>query len=415
MNFISKNSVFIAIIGVFFIIIFNHSVVSFGVNRDVFGILFSVILFLIGGRKTNFKVSYLILPMILFFEFVSYRLHTKSLHFLSLVLFICLIYNYFTHKFSFISFVCILLFSTLFDKLFEHLSSEIKQNLCFFAFVTLKNVIHIEKIEGVNFFINHSKVSIDTACMGLSMLKTGLLAAALLLTIEEKKQQKYYSVFQITLFCITAIFLNIVANYFRIIVLILFNCTQENLLHSSIGMLCFFIYQVLPMLVLVGYFKPKKTILAIGNSKNNLLPILILFAIIFATSIEIKNEKNDDILLNLSPKYDVKNGKWVTHEVFKINTDNKLIYIKTPSHKPLICWTGAGYKITESKEIVVENEKIWFNSMEKDNKKYISIWWYECGNKKYTSFLKVMLMKLIYNQPVRLINKTSLEKPVWKP
>jgi len=98
---------------------------------------------------------------------------------------------------------------------------------------------------------------------------------------------------------------------------------------------------------------------------------------------------------------------WVNDEVFKISTLNKLIYIKTPSHKPLICWTGNGYTITESKEIVVNNEKVWFNKMEKNNIQYQSIWWYECGEKKYTSFLEVMCMKLIYNQPIRLINETS--------
>ena len=46
--------------------------------------------------------------------------------------------------------------------------------------------------------------------------------------------------------------------------------------------------------------------------------------------------------------------------------------------------------------------------MEKGNTKYISYWWYECGNKKYTSFIEIMFVKLIYNKPVRLINETSV-------
>ena len=93
-------------------------------------------------------------------------------------------------------------------------------------------------------------------------------------------------------------------------------------------------------------------------------------------------------------------------EVYKIEAKNKLIYIKTPSHKPLICWTGAGYKIIESKEIIVKKEKIWFTIIEKNNVKFYSYWWYECGSKKYTSFIEVMFMKLIYNLPIRLINET---------
>jgi exosortase N len=117
--------------------------------------------------------------------------------------------------------------------------------------------------------------------------------------------------------------------------------------------------------------------------------------------------KNIDLLKNLNPKYNIEKGIWVNDEVFKMATPNKLIYIKTPSHKPLICWTGNGYAITESKEILVENEKIWFSKMEKNNIQYQSIWWYECGDKKYTSFIQVMYMKLINNEPIRLINETS--------
>jgi hypothetical protein len=95
--------------------------------------------------------------------------------------------------------------------------------------------------------------------------------------------------------------------------------------------------------------------------------------------------------------------------VFKIVEGEKLIYIKTPSHKPLICWTGDGYRIFESKEIIRNNKKIWFNKMERNNVVYDSYWWYECGDEKYSSFIEVMLMKLIYNKPIRLINEINIE------
>ena len=124
----------------------------------------------------------------------------------------------------------------------------------------------------------------------------------------------------------------------------------------------------------------------------------------------MKNDRNDALLDNLHPKYNIASGKWINNEVFKIQTLETLIYIKTPSHKPLICWTGDGYKITESKEITLNNEKVWYNVMEKNKVNYVSYWWYECGTKKYTSFVEVMFMKLIYNKPIRLINETSILK-----
>lgn len=419
-NFIYDYKLQIIILAIIGLFAMNYNVVVLGLDSDFFGIILSVLLFIFGSRTTNLKVNYLLVFLILIFEFVSFRLHTKSLHFLSLLLFICLIFYGFTHKFSFIAFICILMFSSIFNKFFEHLTSEIKQNLCYLVFVTLKSFLHIDRIEGVNFFIKNSKITVDTACVGLSMFKTGLLTGALLLTMEEKKQNKYFGIIQIVGFCLIIIALNIISNYFRIVTLLLLNCTQENILHHAVGLICFAFYQVSPMIYIIKYLKPKvlenildesKSLKRISNLSSNkikkIIAISMTLIIIFITSLEMKNLQNNDLLVNLNPKYNIKNGKWITKEVFKIETSRKLIYIKTPVHKPLICWTGDGYLITESKEITINNQKVWFNKMEKDNVNYNSFWWYECGNKKYTSFVEVMFMKLIYNEPIRLINEVS--------
>lgn len=406
-NLFSEYKIGIVILAICILFAINYNVILFGLDNDFFGIVFSILLFVFGSRKTNFKINYLLIVLIFVWEFVSYRLHTKSLHFLSLMLFLCLIFYSFTGKFSFVAFICILLFSTVFNKFFEHLTSEIKQTLCYAVFLTLKNFMTLDRIEGVNFYINNAKITIDTACMGLSMFKTGLLTGAILLTLEEKKQQKYFGIIPIVAFCFIVIVLNIISNYFRIVTLVILGCTQENTLHHLVGLLCFGIYQVVPMVFIINYFKPKINEIEVTNFQFKRVPIILTFGILLMTSLEVKSSQNNDLLKNLNPEYNVKNGMWVNDEVFKISTPNKLIYIKTASHKPLICWTGNGYAIMESEEILVGNEKIWFNKMEKNNILYQSIWWYECRGKKYTSFIEVMCMKLIYNQPIRLINETS--------
>jgi len=301
------------------------------------------------------------------------------------------------------------LFSSLFNTFFDYLTVEIKQTLCYSVYLTLKNFLPITKIEGVNFYMNNAKVTIDTACMGLSMFKTGLLAGAFLLTLEERKQQKFFSVKQIFLFCCLIIGLNVVSNYFRIITLILFNCTEENTLHHTIGLLCFVFYQIIPMLFLVRFFKPdqEETSKQTSNQRT-LIPITIAFFIVLITSLEIKKELKHGLLENLNAAYNIKKGIWVNPEVFKIATPEKLVYIKTPSHNPLVCWTGTGYKIIESKIISSDNEKIWQVKMEKNKIQYYSYWWYECDTKKYTSLVEVLLIKLFYNKSVRLVNETII-------
>lgn len=389
----------------------NSNIVLSGLDSNLFGIVFSIVLFLIGGRKTSFNINYPLLGMIFLLEFISYRLHTKSLHFLALALLACFLYYSLTQKFSFIAFICIFLFSSIFNTFFDYLTVEIKQTLCYGVYLTLKNFIPITKIEGVNFYIHNAKITIDTACMGLSMFKTGLLVGAFLLTLEERKQHKFFNIKQIFLFCFVMILLNIVSNYFRIITLIVFNCTEENTLHHTIGLLCFAFYQITPMLFLIRFFKPNLDETSNQTSnKFSLFTILIAFSIVLITSLEIKKELKHDLLEKLNPTYNIKKGIWINNEVFKIVTPKKLIYIKTPSHNPLICWTGNGYKIIESKVIQDNNEEIYFVRMEKNSIQYYSYWWYECDTKKYTSLAEVLLIKLFYNKSVRLINETSSTK-----
>lgn len=253
MNFIFqyKNAITLLILAC--LLAMNSNIVMSGLDSNLFGIVFSIVLFLIGGRKTSFNMNYPLLVLIFILEFISFRLHTKSLHFLALALLACFLYYSLTRKFSFIAFICILLFSSVFSTFFDYLTVEIKQTLCYGVYLTLKDFIPITKIEGVNFYINNAKITIDTACMGLSMFKTGLLVGAFLLTLEERKQHKYFNIKQIFLFCFMVILFNIISNYFRIVTLILFNCTEENTLHYTIGLLCFAFYQIIPMLFFIRF------------------------------------------------------------------------------------------------------------------------------------------------------------------
>ena len=161
------------------------------------------------------------------------------------------------------------------------------------------------------------------------------------------------------------------------------------------------------MLFLIRFFKPKKEEITINKNLYPVFFITIPAILVFTTSFEIKKEQHYDLLENLKPEYRNQKGVWVNKEVFKIVTPEKLIYIKTSNHNPLVCWTGAGYKIIESKEVKKGNEKISRVKMEKNNIQYYSYWWYECNSKKYTSLIEVLMTKLFENKPVRLINETS--------
>jgi exosortase N len=241
--------------------------------------------------------------------------------------------------------------------------------------------------------------------MGLNLFKTGILFVAIIIALEEKKQQKTFDFLQLIIVFLAVIVLNIFSNYFRIITLVLFECIEDNFLHQLIGWVSFLIYQIIPTLFLIKYgIKPK---LKPENyvSKTNKSLFFILSIIVMFTSIKIKEEKNYYLLQNLPQKY--KNGTWVVknHVYKKVNQDT-LVYVKAPFHKPTNCWTGSGYKILNQKITQKNKDKIWKITMEKNHKKYHSYYWYQVGNCKETSYIRAIFLGFIDKKPIQLINET---------
>jgi hypothetical protein len=76
------------------------------------------------------------------------------------------------------------------------------------------------------------------------------------------------------------------SNYFRIVTLIILDCTQ-NTLHIIGWVTVFFgIYQVVPMVLIINYFKPKINEIE-ANFQSKRIPIILTF-VIFITSLELK-------------------------------------------------------------------------------------------------------------------------------
>src|SRR4051812_35201356 len=111
-HFIIQHKKIIFVVITMLLLLLNYSILINGLDANFFGILFSIALFVIGGRKTNLNLNYPLFGLIFILEFISFRLHTKSLHFLALAIFTCLLYYNFTGKFSFIAFFCVILFSS---------------------------------------------------------------------------------------------------------------------------------------------------------------------------------------------------------------------------------------------------------------------------------------------------------------
>jgi hypothetical protein len=150
----------------------------------------------------------------------------------------------------------------------------------------------------------------------------------------------------------------------------------------------------------------------ISPSSIIIIAAVSIFLVCIGYSVKRNQNKTEYVLNGLEKRYPIANGKWVEPDVYKIFTDNKLIYIKAKYHNPLICWTGDGFAILDKKI----TEKIVRGKMEKVNLALITnkkdtiaaYYWFEHRDVVFTSTWKMNLQQILYGGKSRLINENYL-------
>lgn len=410
---------FIASLLILFPFLLHFEIVLVSMNDNFFGLSICILISFIHGRSYHSKIPHsLLLGLILIFSFLSVRLDAKSLFLTSLVLFIIYFQYFLYRKLNWLVLFILIFYSPIFDKIMSVYTPNIKQYLTQLSYWTLKDLLNLSDISGVHFKQGSQWITIDSSCMGLHMFKTGFLVLLILITLKEKIENLFYKYWFYFLLIVVCFFLNIFSNYFRIILLILLKNTQAGTIHYLIGIVCFLLYQILPLYFLVRYCKP--VILDVKSIKSDdispssiiIIAAVSIFLVCIGYSVKRNQNKTEYVLNGLEKRYPIANGKWVEPDVYKIFTDNKLIYIKAKYHNPLICWTGDGFAILDKKI----TEKIVRGKMEKVNLALITnkkdtiaaYYWFEHRDVVFTSTWKMNLQQILYGGKSRLINENYL-------
>ncbi|MBL0912513.1 MAG: exosortase N [Bacteroidia bacterium] len=393
----------------FLLLLVNYRTLQTGLGSNLSVLLGAALLFVYASRPASPRMYYGVSVLVLLLFFCSWQLFTRSTLSLALVLTGILLFYLHTGRFSAGAFLLFIFCTSVSDKLIMEFSVEIKQELCTWAYLSLKDVLSIEKQEGVHLWISGRRISVDTACMGLSMLRTGFLCAVALLSLEEKRSGRRFSYMQYLLVFALALFCIILSNYCRILILLLTGNTEENLLHQLIGLSCFALYILLPLFLLFRFMKPRTPYREVRPGSSYIPVFIFGILMIIAGALSLRMEKGPEysrILEGLS----TAGGEWINPEVYKIQQEGKLIYIKTASHSPMLCWTGSGYHVLRDYISTYEHKPAHCTLLEKDGKVLYSYWWYENGSERALSFPEVMLTQLFTGSPARLINVTLEEE-----
>nr|WP_294942888.1 exosortase N [uncultured Mucilaginibacter sp.] len=241
--------------------------------------------------------------------------------------------------------------------------------------------------------LGNYEFSVDPACAGLNMLVMSVLVCLFVLTFYQKQSGKTLGFKWLALLCALTVGLNIVCNFFRILLLVMFKIMPGTFLHDAAGIACLCIYVLLPLLLgirpLVARFsKPGK----VGTEPA--LPICIRYpylhfalfgAMLFVAANLVKADSlvstNNNIQL---PGY---SKKALDGGILKFENRDALIYLKptafyAPEHDPMICWVGSGYAFKSIRKENLGGHDVYTATLVKNTDRIYAAWWFDNGRLK---------------------------------
>ena len=309
------------------------------------------------------------------------------------------------------------------------------------------NIIHFR---GTDF-------SVDTACMGLTMLQMSLLLALFLMAYFERvcfvprhdsydsHNKKIVSRNIFTPLSIMAVLgialgLNVFFNLLRIVLLVLFGWMPDTFMHDAAGVVGLGVYVFLPLYFIVKtgtsflnnsrYTFQINTFPKVFNFWKGVIPfkiinsfkysftILTLIWLTYISFYKIHDIKTDNTSNQLTINYleQIHCPKILSKDgILKYENDEILAYLKpipgfyAAEHSPLICWQGSGYTFGQVKSMLINDIEIYTGVLKKDDETLQTAWWYDNGKTK-TASQTAWRTAIINGEPnFNLVNITSID------
>lgn len=330
----------------------------------------------------------------LLFTLLAIFIPAKSTLFFTLVFTMLLLFENFMGKISLNFFFVLVLLSPLFKFFSDTLSFPLRLWLSDTVAKTITLTgIHaraagnIITIDGYDFYI-------DQACAGLNMLSISLLICLFILSFYQKKNERSLSFYSLAAVLILTFLLNIVSNFFRIMMIVIFKIMPATAMHDLVGMCTLIVYVILPLMALSGPFVQrfgKINLEKEDQATAHLLRYPVLHLMFFGVIIFISIRSAENVQGAHS------NGKHITlkgyqktflqNNVLKFENKEALIYMKStsfyaPEHNPMICWTGSGYEFQLIKKEMINGTEIYTGTLVKGKDKIYASWWFDNGNMK---------------------------------
>ena len=252
-----------------------------------------------------------------------------------------------------------------------------------------------------------------------------MLGSLILISFFEKNKSKYFTNVGLLLSIVSSLVFVVIANLFRIVMIVLTEAAPETTLHELLGLISMVVFVFIPLYFFLPkiskYFSNPSTTSPSVKNVNNLLRNVSIC--IFLIGICVANHKHPTVVKEILDEktravsidgYQKDVLQFPNDlEVVELKSNQHLIYIKSQypyritNHSPLICWQGSGFEIKNENVLEVNQHQVFTAELVSPNDRYYTAWWYDNGDFKTIGNFD-WRWKTMNGEPLfRLINVSS--------
>jgi exosortase N len=384
-------------------------------------ILFPFSLQVSGERRNNYV--YLFFMVLLTTIGVSYGI--RIAYFFTLALFVVWLIEYFYGRCSTLVLFLLFFMSPFFTQVTTILGFPLRLQLSQLAGLALSVTNFDVQVQGNNIILDGANFSVDDACMGLNMLAMSMLISTFMLAHALRSTSRNLSFNYVVIFFVLVFTLNVVANLFRIIILVVFRIPPDQYLHECIGLLCFIFYIVVPVYFISAWLINRAGVEKSSSAPSVVLTIprkimLSLVALAVLAAGVLTGMRKNTFGGYASVSYPGGKIETLKDGITKVSTEQLLIYVKpipeffSGEHTPLLCWRGSGYSLSSIKEDVIEGRKIYIGNLTRGNEGLTTAWWYANGRVETISQAEWRIRMLKGEGRFSVVNITAADEHTLK-
>ncbi len=274
-------------------------------------------------------------------------------------------------------------------------------------------------VEGNTMMVDGNAFTVDDACAGLSMLSTSLLMGVFILMYHQRQNKMRVSWLNVIVFFVVLLTLNLIANLFRIIMLVIFKIWPDHFMHDTVGLITLGVYVLMPLYFSARWFVRRfgretraewsRVKITEGVVSYGSITVLVLFA----TAIHLQSVRSQSTPVATTASFSGLQPVGMKDGITKFTNERSLIYVKpipeffSGEHTPLLCWRGSGYRFEKVVETVVEGRTIYTGVIRKGKDRLYTAWWYSNGDRETLSQWEWRWRMLRYQESFFLVNITS--------